>query len=165
VSATDITYGPTIATSIVPQRFELDDVVPVGCPIRLLPNRRMPDVLAARRWLETAGGKFAMKFGPSEGAVYFVQSANGGPIKVGWAKDVWKRMIVLQGARPDLLVLRLALAGGRDFEAQCHEALRADRIRGEWFRCTDDTEAWLRESSHGLAWTARATLVARRALQ
>lgn len=144
-----------IAATRVPVRFDLRSLIPVGCPIVQFRNHRMVDALAARRWLETHGGKFAMKFGPRAGAVYVVQSEHGGPIKIGWSKDVWRRLMVLQTARPDQLVLRIALAGDQAFESELHQALAPQRIRGEWFACDGRVDSFLAEASGGLSWRLR----------
>ena len=70
--------------------------------------------------------------------VYFIQAGEGGPIKIGVAKDVEKRLKGLQTASPKTLVLLASIpvrgsikayAMERDF----HFRLSGYRIRGEWF--------------------------------
>lgn len=70
--------------------------------------------------------------------VYFIQ-CNGpdGPIKIGRASDVKKRLHALQSGNP----YELALLGHARFddaafvEGGLHGAFEKFRIRGEWFRC------------------------------
>lgn len=70
--------------------------------------------------------------------VYFVQGIGGGPIKIGAAKDIAKRVRQLQCAAADrLTVLSMAL-GGFVEEKRLHTWFRAARMSGEWFAPVDE---------------------------
>ena len=65
--------------------------------------------------------------------IYFIQSINGGPIKIGLAENPVQRLKSLQTGHPETLVLLTSIAGGRDVESALHSSLSDVRIRGEWF--------------------------------
>lgn len=65
--------------------------------------------------------------------VYFLQSEDGGPIKIGATNDVAKRMFELQTARADKLVLLTAVPGDMMLERSLHLHFAAARVKGEWF--------------------------------
>ena len=65
--------------------------------------------------------------------VYFVQSGEGGPIKIGFADDVGLRVKGLQVGNPCELRLLAAVPGGQPLEMQIHHVLRQHCIHGEWF--------------------------------
>lgn len=65
--------------------------------------------------------------------VYFLQSEDGGPIKIGRSDDVAKRILQMQMARPDKLVLLAAVPGEYADETRIHRAFAAERVYGEWF--------------------------------
>lgn len=85
---------------------------------------------------------------------YFVQAGPGGPVKIGTAEDVQHRMRYLQtGHVHELELLGQTMAIRED---QAHAKWEALRIRGEWFKATDELLAWIRElvgskpgSNHG----------------
>jgi hypothetical protein len=67
-------------------------------------------------------------------SVYFIQAVGGGPIKIGHAKSVTKRLSTLQtGSGVQLRVLH-EIRGGAIEEQGFHGALRQHRIKGEWFK-------------------------------
>lgn len=66
--------------------------------------------------------------------VYFIQCGENGPIKIGVAVNVQRRMSALQGGNPIPLTLIGSVVAVRGTEAAFHQTLRAYRIRGEWFR-------------------------------
>jgi hypothetical protein len=66
--------------------------------------------------------------------VYFVQRGTDGPVKIGSAEDVGKRVRTLQTGSPERLRLLATVPGGSSLEGLIHERLGAHRIRGEWFR-------------------------------
>lgn len=70
---------------------------------------------------------------PSYGFVYVIQSEQGGPVKIGKAKNPRERIATLQTASPYPLRLLHVLPGGRPLERQLHERLAPFRLRGEWF--------------------------------
>lgn len=73
---------------------------------------------------------------PMSEYVYFIQAQSGGPIKIGKAKDVAKRVMILQCGNPDLLVVRrtIPFADAEAAERRLHRAFTALRIQGEWFK-------------------------------
>lgn len=73
--------------------------------------------------------------------VYFIRAIDGGPIKIGTAQNVKGRLEDLQVAHwQNLVVLGVSPEHG-DLEFQLHSAFRQDRIRGEWFRDTEELRA------------------------
>lgn len=66
-------------------------------------------------------------------AVYFIQEDEDGPIKIGVAVDVDKRLAMLQIGNSRQLRLLAIRDGGRALEIELHKRLGDFRIRGEWF--------------------------------
>jgi hypothetical protein len=66
--------------------------------------------------------------------IYFVQTESGGPIKIGFAEDVGKRVADLQLAMPHRLVVLGVMDGTRSNEQELHRRLHHIRVRGEWFQ-------------------------------
>lgn len=64
---------------------------------------------------------------------YVIQAHGGGAIKVGHAKDIAKRIAILQTGNPSELVVRALVAGGPKAERYLHERLDTWRVVGEWF--------------------------------
>ena len=57
--------------------------------------------------------------------VYFIQSGEGGPVKIGHTNgDVKRRLEALQTGNPAPLKLLLSIDGGRDIERIFHKRLR-----------------------------------------
>jgi Meiotically up-regulated gene 113 len=80
---------------------------------------------------------------PFSGApvIYFLQASIGGPVKIGFAADVERRVRELQCGSPfPLRVLAAWQGDGRD-ERELHERFAADREHGEWFRPTAELRA------------------------
>lgn len=70
--------------------------------------------------------------------VYFLQEADGGPIKIGYG---WRPADRLRGAQvgnPRPLRLLGSISGGRALERAWHLRFQTDRIRGEWFAASPD---------------------------
>lgn len=65
--------------------------------------------------------------------VYFVQSVNGGPIKIGCALDPASRLETLQTSYPEPLKLLAVTDGGFELERKLHEKFSDHRVHGEWF--------------------------------
>jgi hypothetical protein len=72
------------------------------------------------------------------GYVYFAQLGDDGPVKVGTAVDVEKRLQTLQTAAPGKLSLRAQMAGGRALEKYFHKRFEPYRLHGEWFEPSSD---------------------------
>jgi hypothetical protein len=71
--------------------------------------------------------------------IYAVQLGDNGPIKFGYASNVYKRMAQMQVSHHEVLHLRACEEVGDDLKAErmIHENLAQYRIRGEWFRPTE----------------------------
>ncbi len=67
------------------------------------------------------------------GIIYFVQGESGGPIKIGYTKNIEKRLTLLQSGYPDRLILLASMAGTEENEEAIHIELQQYRLRGEWF--------------------------------
>jgi hypothetical protein len=73
--------------------------------------------------------------------VYLVQCSATGLVKIGMAADVMARVRDMQTGSSSELVPLLDVAGGRDLERELHLNFASKRVRGEWFRLTDDDVA------------------------
>lgn len=69
--------------------------------------------------------------------VYFVHATESGRIKIGTADDPVRRLATLQTGSPEQLDLIGTLPGGRALEARLHRDFARERLRGEWFECSD----------------------------
>ncbi len=65
--------------------------------------------------------------------VYFIQSGDAGPIKIGLAWDAHKRLAALQTGHPEELRLLGTIPGNAEVERRLHDRFSHCRIRGEWF--------------------------------
>ena len=63
--------------------------------------------------------------------IYFIQTGNNGPVKIGRANDPGLRLKQLQTANPNKLRLITTIKGNND--NLVHHILRGHNIRGEWF--------------------------------
>lgn len=68
-----------------------------------------------------------------QGWVYFIRSEQGGPIKIGWARDAERRLKDMQAVNPFRLKIMARLPGTIYDEKQFHEEFAANRVHGEWF--------------------------------
>lgn len=82
--------------------------------------------------------------------VYFVQVGRNGPVKIGHAGHIGKRLQSLQCGNQELLVVLATIKGGKPEERAYHAALAADRIRGEWFRPTEAVLAFAADAKRGV---------------
>jgi len=100
-----------------------------------------------------------------EGFVYFIQSGDIGPIKVGWSENgVEQRLATMQTGNPQELRLLGVHYAARPYELALHTRFADQGIRGEWYQPTPELIAcaldgpdealrgWLRERAYG--WTA-----------
>lgn len=69
--------------------------------------------------------------------VYFIQAGAAGPIKIGFARDVARRLGNMRVANASPLVLRAQMPGDVGDERALHIRFAAIRIRGEWFEPAD----------------------------
>ena len=79
------------------------------------------------------------------GYVYFIQGSSGGPIKIGYAKDVKNRLIGLQTGHPDTLIVLGCMVGSQEDEQDLHEKFASYRVRGEWFQPEEPLMKMIRE--------------------
>lgn len=92
--------------------------------INLRPRTAPKPQKASKRPAPTAGSGF----------VYFIQRSDGGPIKIGWAKDVRARVAKIQTGVPETLAVLATMPGTTRTERSVHGLLAAHRCRrGEWF--------------------------------
>lgn len=71
-------------------------------------------------------------------AIYFIRSGDTGPIKIGLAKDVRRRLSGLQTGHPERLHLLHLFDGGAVEERALHSRFKEHRIKGEWFTATQE---------------------------
>ncbi|MES2902705.1 MAG: GIY-YIG nuclease family protein [Pseudomonadota bacterium] len=65
--------------------------------------------------------------------IYFIQSGDGGPVKIGFASNLYARFHQLQSGNPVGLKIIGARPGDRVMEARYHVRFQKHRLRGEWF--------------------------------
>lgn len=68
-----------------------------------------------------------------QSGVYFIQQGNDGPIKIGYAADVEKRLATLQVGNPTPLNLLGVHKGTMKTEKELHKRFAEHRLSGEWF--------------------------------
>jgi hypothetical protein len=83
--------------------------------------------------------------------LYFIRVKDG-PVKIGRARDAWKRLRGLQCACPYDLQMVGILRGGGGYEACFHANLEQHRLRGEWFEWVDVVERVIRAALNGGRW-------------
>lgn len=66
--------------------------------------------------------------------VYCISAGAGGPVKVGVAKDIWRRLEMLQTGNHEKLTIIGITDGGQEREAEILRQFAHLRIRGEWLR-------------------------------
>ena len=74
----------------------------------------------------------------SDTFVYFIAVTNGAAIKIGWAEDVSARLADLQVGNHEQLFVVAALNGSRLTERLIHKCFDGSKIRGEWYKPTED---------------------------
>lgn len=92
---------------------------------------------APRRWAKPTRAE--QKVPPVSG-IYFAQAGAGGPIKIGHASNIRKRMFDLQVANAEPLILLGVIRETHRptviaIERELHADLDDLRVGGEWFRC------------------------------
>lgn len=65
--------------------------------------------------------------------IYVIRAGDSGPVKIGVATDVKRRIAGFQTSHPERLHLLHMFDGGRDEERALHERFKVERIKGEWF--------------------------------
>jgi hypothetical protein len=67
------------------------------------------------------------------GVVYFVEAPRSGAVKVGFTRDLSKRLPALQTGSPEKLQVLAWYPTRREAETALHAALAGYRLHGEWF--------------------------------
>lgn len=70
--------------------------------------------------------------------IYFVQIENDGPVKIGYAADVKRRVRSVAHGLPYKLMLLGYIKGTRSLERTLHKQIGLYRMRGEWFHPTKE---------------------------
>lgn len=71
--------------------------------------------------------------GKLTGYIYFIQMDRIGPIKIGFTKDIGKRLVGLQTGSPYPLNLLCLFPGIEEDEKEIHNCYYPLRLEGEWF--------------------------------
>jgi hypothetical protein len=79
------------------------------------------------------------------GHVYFVETADGQYVKIGYSKHPRRRFSQFGTLRPGPFALRLigSFPGSPKTERWLHEKFQEDRDNGEWFRASDRLRAYI----------------------
>lgn len=76
--------------------------------------------------------------------IYFVQSVDGGPVKIGFTEDMGRRLPELEAHYGEKLAVLATIPGDRDRETEIHDRFSAFRIgRTEQFRPVVDIFAFI----------------------
>ena len=75
--------------------------------------------------------------------IYFIQQGSDGPVKIGMASDVRKRLVALKHANPYKLHLLCSISTHRRMEQIIHRRFKNHRIRGEWFNPSPDIMSFI----------------------
>jgi hypothetical protein len=92
-------------------------------------------ILEARGWSEA--GEY----------VYFIQTR--GMVKIGFSSLIVDRMSKLASSSPTPVRVLAIMLGGRAVERKVHETLAADKIKGEWFRRSEDVKRMIAFARNG----------------
>jgi hypothetical protein len=87
-----------------------------------------------------------------DGYLYFIQAEAGGPIKIGYTGWPEKRLVTLQVAHAEKLVILAKTKTSKENERQIHEHFAGSRIRGEWYEPTPELLANIAEVDSWTAW-------------
>jgi hypothetical protein len=82
------------------------------------------------------------------GCVYFIRDTDQERVKVGYSRDVLKRLRALQTGSSGALKLIGLIAGDARVEGFVHRALGRFSVRGEWFSA-DGVNRWLTDNAKG----------------
>ena len=70
--------------------------------------------------------------------IYFIQSVNGGPVKIGYAANIQERFECIQAMSPVILRIVSVMNGDRGSEGHLHRYFGKIRLHGEWFSPTEE---------------------------
>jgi hypothetical protein len=82
---------------------------------------------------------------PKRGVIYFIQSVDGGPIKIGFSTKLKQRFEQIQRTSPTELRVLASIPGEMKFELHLHEKFKHARVRSEWFEPSDDLLSYIAE--------------------
>jgi Meiotically up-regulated gene 113 len=108
-----------------PQFSEINDLGLATCPKTETAHCGVPNVLANRKVDKIC-------------FVYFIQSGQGGPIKIGKAVNPTQRIGNIQVGNPHEVKLLHCLPDTGATEGRIHGIFEESHLRGEWFRPTCD---------------------------
>lgn len=77
--------------------------------------------------------------------IYFIQSGTNGPIKVGKAGNIQRRLKSLQTAHPENLVILKTIPGDSEKEAIIKRDLKKFNVQGEWFQSVPEVLEYIRK--------------------
>lgn len=75
-------------------------------------------------------------------SIYFISDGSG-LVKIGYSRNVDKRIQVLATGSPRALQVLLTIPGTRSDEGAFHEMFKAEHTRGEWFRLSGRIERFI----------------------
>lgn len=75
--------------------------------------------------------------------IYFIQNMTSKAIKIGYSGNVKGRMRTLRTASADPLELLGAIEGNKAGEHRLHRRFAVDRLAGEWFRPSEELNAFI----------------------
>jgi hypothetical protein len=78
--------------------------------------------------------------GIKRGYIYFATAGDDGLVKIGFTKDVGVRMRSLRTGNAGNIVAEEAFLSYFEAEKMVHKRFEKDRVRGEWFKLTDEIE-------------------------
>jgi hypothetical protein len=82
--------------------------------------------------------------------VYFAQARiDPTTVKIGFTDDLAVRKKNLSVSTPGGIAILAELAGNKETEQYLHEKFAADRLSGEWFRCSDQIREFMRDVQNG----------------
>jgi hypothetical protein len=79
--------------------------------------------------------------------VYFVQSGEGGQVKIGWSSALENRIQTLRTMIPDLRLLGIVPSPTRALEKRLHRQFRDANSEGEWFHPTETLLGWIQQNA------------------
>lgn len=78
--------------------------------------------------------------------IYFIQGAEGTPIKIGFSSDVRERLAALQTAHHCKLRILGGISGSQAVEAALHRRFARYRVEGEWFLACEEILSFIADA-------------------
>ena len=125
----------------------------MGCSRRTARGVLREDGATIRHPNEAATGTV----GDMAEVIYFIQSRDGGPIKIGLSRRPVKRLKSLQIGRHDELQIIAQAHGTLGDEQKLHSRFARYRLHGEWFEPCEELMAMSRWAWGVLIWTCLLT--------